>query len=88
MANSDEQVARQVHELLLNAHPQRDDPNLTRAALYQSSAPTSHSLVKDQTFIAIKRLRTAVAKGSSAEEGERLLRDAVHAAEGWVVKVK
>jgi hypothetical protein len=88
MLASDKQVAHQVHELLLSAHPERNDPNLIKAALYQSSAPTSPSLVKDQTFIAIRTLQAAIAKGSSAEQGERLLMDAVHAAEDWVVHAK
>ena len=88
MSDADKKIAQQVHELLLNAQPQRDDPNLIKAALYQSSVPTSPSLVKDQTFIAIKTLQTAISKGSSAEQSEQLLMDAVHAAEDWVVRAK
>lgn len=88
MSSSRKHVAKQVHKLLLSARPERDDPNLITAALFQSSVPTSPSLVKDQTFIAIKKLQTAIKKGASADDGETLLLDAIHAAEKWTIQEK
>ena len=34
MPNSEKEIAREVHELLLTARPERDDPNLIKAALF------------------------------------------------------
>lgn len=84
MPNSEKQIAREVHELLMNARPERDDPNLIKAALFQSAIPASElSPAKDNVFAAIANLQTATKKGASAVEGEKLLRQAIHAAEHW-----
>jgi hypothetical protein len=86
MSDRDKQIAREVHDLLLCARPERDDPNLIKAALFQSSVPGSSSNpLKDQTFLAIRNLQAAIEKGASADEGERLLLDAIQAAENWAV---
>jgi hypothetical protein len=85
MSDPESQAARQVHELLLLARPERNDPNVIKAALFQSSIPTSSSPLKEPTFAAIKNLQTAVEKGASAEEGEKLLLEAIHMAEQWAV---
>jgi hypothetical protein len=84
MPESEKEIAREVHELLLTARPERDDPNLIKASLFQSAIPASSlSPRKDEVFAAIKNLRTATEKGASADQGERLLLDAIHAAEHW-----
>ena len=84
MPDSEKQIAREVHELLLTARPERDDPNLIKAALFQSAVPASElSPAKDEVFAAIRNLQTATKKGASAVEGEKLLREAIRAAEHW-----
>jgi hypothetical protein len=84
MPDSEKKIAREVHELLLTARPERDDPNLIKAALFQSAIPASElSPAKDEVFAAIKNLQAATRKGASAVEGEKLLREAIRAAEHW-----
>ena len=86
MPNRDKRTAQEIHELLLNARPQRDDPNLSKAALFQSSVPTSQfSPLRDETFLAIRTLQAAIQRGASAAEGEKLLLEAIRVAEQWAV---
>jgi hypothetical protein len=88
MASAEKQTAQEVHELLLEAHPQSDDVNLARAAKV-TSAPDAFA--KDEfranVVLAIQRLRKAIADGASANEAEELLLDAIGAAQRWVVSV-
>jgi hypothetical protein len=75
-----------VHELLLEARPQGGDANLARAAEIASAPddPVANDGLRANVFVAIQRLRTAVADGASASEGEALLLQAIMAAERWV----
>jgi hypothetical protein len=80
---SSERQAHEVHELLLEARPQGGDPNLARAAEI-TSAPDANVEFRDNVFVAIQRLRMAIADGASGSEAEALLLDAIRAAEHWV----
>jgi hypothetical protein len=85
MVSPEKLVAREVHELLLEARPQTDDANLARAAEITSSPNlVSHNDFRANVFLAIQRLRKAIADGASASEAEDLLLDAISAAEHWV----
>jgi hypothetical protein len=79
------EIASEVHELLLEARPQVNDENLARAAEITSSPDLiAHDDLRANVFLAIQRLRKAIADGASASEGEDLLLDAISAAEHWV----
>jgi hypothetical protein len=63
-----------VHELLLEAGPQTHDENLARAAEIVSSPDVvAHDDLGADVFLAIQRLRKAIADGASASEAEDLL---------------
>jgi 3-dehydroquinate dehydratase len=86
-------TAREVHELLLSAHPELRDVSLAKAAQlahaqFESSKSNEtvssfHDFQSD-TSAAIQRLRTAIAAGITADEGEQLLLKAISVAEKWV----
>jgi hypothetical protein len=82
------QIAREVHALLLSAHPQPTDSNLAEAYKLASTerCTTARSLddLRAATFLATQKARQAVEAGASADEGEKLLLAAVRAAEHWV----
>jgi hypothetical protein len=85
MASQEKLVASEVHELLLEARPQADDENLAWAAEITSSPDLiAHDDGRASVFLAIQRLRKAIADGASASEREDLLLDAISAAEHWV----
>jgi hypothetical protein len=86
MANRSKTPAREVHGLLLEAHPEADNDNLVKAAhiAETASAPRDHRQL--ETFVAIRNLRTAVESGAGAAELESLLLHAVDAAGRWVNK--
>jgi hypothetical protein len=85
MVSPEKLIAREVHELLLEARPQGDDANLVRAAEITSSPDMIvHDVSKANVFLAIQRLRKAIADGAGASEAEDLLLDAISAAERWV----
>ena|SRR5580692_1915720 len=79
MANRSKTPAREVHGLLLEAHPEADNDNLVKAAhiAETASAPRDHRQL--ETFVAIRNLRTAVESGAGAAELESLL---LHAVDG------
>jgi hypothetical protein len=85
MDRPEQLVAREVHELLLEAHPQADDVNLARATeLTLSPDVIPHNDFKANVFLSIQRLRKAIADGADAGEAEDLLLDAISAADQWV----
>jgi hypothetical protein len=62
-----------------------DGENLARAAEITSSPDLiAHDDLRAHVFLAIQRLRKAIADSASASEGEELLLDAISAAEHWV----
>jgi len=77
-------VAREVHELLLEARPQADDASLVRAAEITSSPDIiAQNDFRADVFLAIQRLQKAIADGASGSEAEDLLLDAISAAKHW-----
>jgi hypothetical protein len=85
MVSPEKLIASEVHELLLETRPQADDENLARAAEITSSPELiAHDDFRANVFLAIQRLRKAIADGASASEAEDLLLDAISAAEHWV----
>jgi hypothetical protein len=85
-------TAREVHELLLSAQPELRDVNLAKAAqLAHTQFESSKSIetaasfddFQNDTSVAIQDLRTAIAAGITADEGEQLLLKAISAAEKW-----
>ena len=86
-------TAREVHELLLSAQPELRDVNLAKAAQLahnQFESSKSNEIVapvddfQSDTSAAIQHLRTAIAAGITADEGEQLLLKAISVAEKWV----
>jgi hypothetical protein len=77
-------IAREVHALLLSAHPQPTDVNLAKSAELASGARRAEDDFRAVTFLAIQKARKAIADGASASEGEQLLLEAIRAAEHWV----
>jgi hypothetical protein len=79
-------IAKKVHELLLDSHPQLGNRDLA-AALELASAEVSQS-TRDihcaEVVSAIQRLNRAVVDHSSAAETEQLLLQAIAAAQHWV----
>ncbi len=87
MTNSERLLAREVHELLLLASPQKADANLTKAAEVASAASNTVPPGEDfreTTFLAIQNARIAISEGASAAEGEQFLLVAIRAVEQWV----
>jgi hypothetical protein len=85
-------TAREVHELLLSAHPELRDVSLAKAAQLantQIASSESDETVaysndfQGDTSAAIQRLRVAIAAGVAADEGEQLLLQAISVAEKW-----
>jgi hypothetical protein len=87
MVGPEKLVAREVHELLLEARPQADDASLARAAEITSSPDViAHDDFRANVFRAIERLQKAIADGAGASEAENLLLDAISAAKQWAVR--
>jgi hypothetical protein len=85
MVSPEKLVASEVHELLLEARPQADDVNLARAVEITSSPDlVAHDDFRANAFLAIQRLRKAIADGAGASEAEDLLLDAISTSERWV----
>ena len=88
MATGERQVAREVHELLLSARPQADDVDLARAAELSAvddpNMTSPREQVRTAVAVAIRKLRQSIEAGASADHLERLLLDAIEAAERWV----
>lgn len=85
-------TAREVHELLLSAHPELRDVSLAKAAqlaYMQIASSESNETVaysddfQGDTSAAIQRLRVAIAAGATDDEGEQLLLQAISVAEKW-----
>jgi hypothetical protein len=89
MTDSEHSVAREVHALLLSAHPHVTDPNLGKASELASGErnPTVRpgDDFRTDTLLAIQNARQAIVAGASAAEGEKLLLVAIRAAERWVM---
>jgi hypothetical protein len=84
MVSPVKEVAREVHELLLEARPQGDDVNLTRVVEITSAKdPVANDNFRADVFLSVQRLRKAIADGVSASEAEDLLLDAISLAERW-----
>jgi hypothetical protein len=88
MSSLEKQAAQEVHELLLEARPQSGDASLARAAEITCTPddPVANDSLRADVFVAIQRLRTAIALGASASDAEALLLGAIRAAERWVRK--
>lgn len=88
MASGEKRIAREVHELLLSARPQSDDVDLIRAAqlstLDDPSSTSPRDNVRTAVAVAIRKLQQSIEAGTSADDLERLLLDAIEAAERWV----
>ena len=81
-------VAREVHALLLSAHPHAGDTKLAKAAEFASIAIEAISLEssrsQQEALLAVQTPRKAIESKASAATGEHLLLDAVRIAEKWV----
>jgi hypothetical protein len=90
MVSPEKQVAQEVHELLVEAHPQRDHVNLARVA--EITAAKDHPLANDKfrgdVFLSVQRLRQAIADGASASEAEELLLAAISSSERSPARAK
>jgi hypothetical protein len=88
MTDDEHSIAREVHELLLSAHPQPTDDNLARAyelaAGERRTAVQSNDGFRADTSLAIKKARQAILAKAGADEGEKLLLEAIRAVEQWV----
>jgi hypothetical protein len=88
MTDQEHAIAHQVHALLQSAHPQPTDIHLPKACELASAglneAARPHDDFRASTFLAIQKARQAIVDGASADEGEKLLLDAIRAAEHWV----
>ena len=86
MASDENRIAREVHELLLSAHPHADDDDLARAAELAKAddqrSPRDH--VRAAVSVAILELQKSIEDGASGADLERLLLDAIEAAGRWV----
>jgi hypothetical protein len=84
--NIDRSVARKIHALLLDAHPQRDSRELAAALELAASQTGGHSPEnhRAETILAIEALNRAVNERTSACDAERLLLNAIGAARHWV----
>lgn len=78
-------TASEVHALLLEAHPEVDNVNLTKAAHLAEAASVPGDRHQMETFVAIRNLRTATDNGAGIAELEPLLAHAVRVAEQWVL---
>ena len=77
-------TAHKVHDFLLEAHPQRKNDNLAKAAQLAETANTPRDHFQLETFVAIRNLRTAIQSGESGANLEALLLHAIEAADRWV----
>jgi hypothetical protein len=88
MAESVKTRAHEVHELLLEARPERKDVNIAKAAQLAETAATPRDHFQLETFVAIRNLRTAIESGASAADAEALLLLAIEATDRWVRHAK
>jgi hypothetical protein len=88
MTDDENSIACEAHQLPLSAHPQPTDANLARASELAAAQhgrtvePRDH--FRADTFLAIQKARQAILAKTGAAEGEKLLLDAIRAAEEWV----
>ena len=88
MTDDEHAIAHQVHALLLEAHPQPTDLHLPRAFELASGGPSGTAPSRDDfratTSFAIRKAREAIVAGASADQGQKLLLEAIRAAAHWV----
>jgi hypothetical protein len=81
-------MAREVHTLLIAAHPHAGDTNLARAAELATAAiepdGSGDKTLQHETLLAIQTARKTIESGAGAADGEEHLLEAVRAAEQWV----
>ena len=79
-------TAKKIHALLLDAHPQRDSPELAEALKLASSQTGEYlsAAERAETISAIEALNRAVHDRASASDSEHLLLLATRAALHWV----
>jgi len=84
----EESTAREVVRLLLSAHPTADDAALTKAAELSDAERNTTTRPRDDyradAWLAIQRVRKALADGKPAIEVLTLLHSAIGAAENWL----
>ena len=80
---TDRKTARKVLDLLLEAHPEASNVNLAEAAHLAEAAGAPRDDLQLETFVAIRRVRTAIDNGASGAELGPLLMHAVKVAEHW-----
>ena len=83
MTESVKTAAHEVHELLLEARPERKNENLAKAIHLAETASTPRDHFQLETFVAIRNLRTGLECGASAAEAEALLLHAIETANRW-----
>ena len=77
-------LAKEVHALLLEAKPHRDDDNLAKAAkLASRGRPSEAEHPQTETYFAIMKVNKAIAADASGVDAEGLLRHAITAAQKW-----
>jgi hypothetical protein len=86
MTDHSKTTAKDVHGLLLEAHPEVNNINLEKAAHVAEVAGDPRDRLQLETFVAIRNLRTKIEGGASAAEAESLLLHAVDVAERWVAE--
>jgi hypothetical protein len=77
-------IARQVHALLLNARPEANNGNLSKAAHLAEAAGVPGDRYQMQTFVSIRNIETAIENGASTAELEQLLMRAIDVALRWM----
>jgi hypothetical protein len=78
---TDRKTARKVLDLLLEAHPEAS--NVAKAAHLAEASGAPRDDLQLETFVAIRRVRTAIDNGASGAELGPLLMHAVKVAEHW-----
>lgn len=84
MRDHENSIAKKVHELLLNAHPQRGNPDLAAALASAEVSKPSSDVHRIQVVAAIQKLKQAIEERASAAHVEQLLLQAIAAAQHWV----
>jgi len=81
-------IAREVHRLLLAAHPTANDAALTKAAELSDAERNTTIRPRDdyraEVWLSIQRVRKALAEDMPATEVTTLLHSAIGAAENWI----
>jgi hypothetical protein len=70
MTDHSKTTAKDVHGLLLEAHPEVNNINLEEAPHVAEIAGDPRDRLRLETFVAIRNLRTAIDDGTSATEVE------------------